>query len=295
MNMKNTDWKRTPFVFNFVGLQDDCSDYSLPFSVGGATQQGINHQLDNQNNHDSLSIKIDSKCIIGVLCDGCSGTHDKLRNSISNNETGAKLVSFLLPKLISSLMNSIDIANSELFLSQLTYKLISKLSSSVNIICENDLEKEIFILDFLTTTILGFVVTEQNYIVFYYGDGILCLNNELMVSEDSGSYFSKNILRYCFPEKYFNLQISYFKCYKKGNSQYLDNIFLASDGFNYFTGERKSHILEFIEKTEPKNKNGFDYLLQSFRGYFLNVDKVKVTPNDWIKDDASFILLRRTS
>lgn len=89
--MKN--YEQALFAYHFINLKKGHSKTELPFLLGGATRQGWSHRQQDTNNQDAVSISIDNDIMIGVVCDGCTSTHDKLKIRRSNNEIGSKLIS----------------------------------------------------------------------------------------------------------------------------------------------------------------------------------------------------------
>lgn len=293
----NNYWINTPFVHRFVNLTNDKVQMVIPFAIGGATQQGTEHALDNLNNQDAISISIAEDFLIVTVCDGCSSTHDTLRDSLSNNEVGAKLIAFTTTKTIQTLIGTNDITDSNHFVQTLSQKLTDKLVSIINLLADtNEKDKEIFIFDFLMTTILGLVVTKDYYLVFGCGNGIIGVNNEIRVLEDTGSYFAASILPKCCPSRYSKItESNNLSVLAYGSSSDLTSIFLATDGFNDIVQNFCQELTDFIKQVTPKSKCGFDFLLPAFRKYILGnnrVDEYSIT-SKWPKDDASFVLLRR--
>ena len=288
-------WK-TPFIYHFINFKMVDKNANIPFTVGGATQQGVEHKLDNQNNQDAVSILINDSYLIGVICDGCSSTHNNLQDAISNNEIGAKLIGYTIMQNVERIIRNREV--DDLFLTELSNSVLHKLQEIVDIFCEEDEEKkEIFIYDFLMSTIIGFIVTEDKYIIFRSGDGIIGINGDIQIlEEETGLYFGEKLLYKCCPNKYpSNSQRSDLKVISSGKTSEIDNIFLATDGFYEIVKNNKEALIDFIEKSTPVVKNGFNFVIPEFRKKIIWNDAViKTTLNtNLLKDDASFLLLRR--
>lgn len=288
-------WNETPFIHHFVNLKSDQRNNALPFVIGGATQQGVAHRLENQNNQDAICIEFNNNYIAGVVCDGCTGTHNSLRNSFSNNEVGAKLFSKKIIEIIKNNVADNQLRNGEL-VNRISEGLISDFSRLVDAMCPNSEEdKEVFIFDFLMTTIIGFVVTSDKYIVFNCGDGIFGVNERVSEIQESGKYFSENLLKVCCPSKYANMEgQTELKVCAEGSSSDLDNIFIASDGLLPLVLDFPNVLLNFTNRIKPKAKNGFDFLLQDLRMNVITQEQVSTHSLEWLKDDCSFLLLSRT-
>lgn len=294
--MIQEQWKQIPFVHHFVNLRKDEANVTIPFAVGGATQQGTAHKLDNQNNQDATSIFISNDFIIGIISDGCASTHDELRNSISNNEVGAKLLCHILIRHARKIMFTDGIEDPQHLLQELSERTSKELISIVNILCEkNELSKEIFIWDFLMTTIIGFIVTRHQYLIFYYGDGIIGINGKISILEENGSYFAETIIGKRCPNRYSGVSKNNgLKSFASGLSSDLQSIFLATDGFYEIAKNHNDNLVQFIQQASLKVNNGFNFVLPEFRKQILRnegIIKDKSTTT-WPKDDASFLLLR---
>jgi hypothetical protein len=268
---------------------------NIPFAVGGATQQGVEHKRENQNNQDAVSILINDGYLIGVICDGCSSTHNNLQDAISNNEIGAKLIGYTILQDVEKNIrnNGVD----DLFLAEVSNRVLHKLQKIVDIFCEEDEEKkELFIYDFLMSTIIGFIVTRDKYVIFHSGDGIIGINGDIQILEETGLYFGEKLLYICCPNKYpFNSHRSDLKVFSSGKASEINNIFLATDGFYEIVKNNEEALIDFIEKSTPVVKNGFNFLIREFRKKIIWNDAIiKTTLNtNLLKDDASFLLLRR--
>lgn len=166
----------------------------------------------------------------------------------------------------------------------------------VKTFCDEDIDdKELFIWDFLMTTIIGFVVTMDNYIIFSSGDGIIGKNDDIKILEDTGIYFGEKLLHMCCPGKYSMNNNCDLKIIDSGETANLNNIFLATDGFCRLVENNRDVILNFINKYPEATTNGFDNIIQEFRQNILSNDEViyDTAVRAWPQDDASFLLLRR--
>jgi|GEM_PF-1843455 len=288
----------TPFIHHFTNFRMADDDIKLPFAVGGGTQQGVEHSLDNQNNQDALSILIDNNYIIGCVCDGCSSTHDYLKDSFSNNEVGAKLIGHVVTRNVQRIIKDKEIEDVNLFLTELSENVLQQLVKLVDIFCEEDeMDRELFIFDFLMTTVLGFVVTQEKYIVFYCGDGVIGINDKINVLEETGSYFGEKFLRRCCPDKYSTIKShnSDFKIFSIGEVADLNNIFMATDGFYNIANNHKEALVDFVDQATKIVRSGFDHILPEFRNRILKNKAIsnEIMSKNWPRDDASFLLLRR--
>lgn len=285
-------WRETPFVARNTTQILRNSQTKLPFTVGCATQQGPDHMSENINNQDALGIIVEADLIAAVVCDGCTGSHPSLKSPSSNNEIGAKLISYIIVQGIKEIiLNQRIKITDNFFLTELEDYITNKLSGLINIIFSDREKLNIFISDFFMTTILVFIVTENDYVLFHSGDGLAGINSKINSINESGSYFSSRLIQ----SKKID-EINRFKILKAGIIEDLQNIFIATDGFNDVFHDYNDLFVKFIEDTELE-KSGFDpYIVTEFRKKVIWSKKVKenIMNYNWFKDDATFVVLRRT-
>lgn len=287
-------WINTPFEFHFVNLRRQRPQTNLPFAISGLTQQGVEHNLENQNNQDATGIIVEENFVAGIVCDGCSGTNENLQDSISNNEFGAKLIVRLLTKIIRKTYNEKKLTDKEDFVQSVKKQLLSELKAIVEIVCDdNEADKELFIHDFLMTTIYCVVADESKYIVFYCGDGVIGIDEMIDVINESGKYLSSNLFKLCCPTRFEKADINEdLKICFDGTPSEIKSIFIASDGFNEIVNNFKQQLVNFVNI--EKTKNGFVNIKPDFRGKILKDQSIsnEIGLKNWLKDDASFILFK---
>jgi serine/threonine protein phosphatase PrpC len=303
---------KTSFICHIINHQKGTTQ--LPFSVAGLTQQGVVHMDDNINNQDSIGILTEENFIAGIVCDGCTGTHAELKRSSSNNEVGAKLIAYLSMKILKKILSE-NVLSSESVISEFTKRIIDSVNSIVNLFCEDEKEKELFIADFLTTTVIGFFVNQNKYVIFHSGDGIIVLNGDIdFLTDDSGSYFVSSLLEsnknkivkmsvedgetneqeIRGKEKYETGQK--FKVFAEGETDKLTSLFLATDGFYDFIDNYTELFLNFINIPDRLKLEGFNpHFVREFRKKFVWNKKIKehIELKNLFNDDASFIFLKR--
>lgn len=287
-------WVNTPFEFHFINLRRQRPQTNLPFAISGLTQQGVEHNLENQNNQDATGIIVEENFVAGIVCDGCSGTNDNLQDSISNNEFGAKLIVRLLTKIIRKTYSEKKLTDKDDFVQSVKTQLLSELKAIVEIVCDdNEADKELFIHDFLMTTIYCVVADESRYIVFYCGDGVIGIDEMIDVISESGKYLSSNLFKLCCPTRFEKADINEdLKICFDGNPSEIKSIFIASDGFNEIVSGFKQQLVNFV--STEKTKNGFVNIKPDFRGKILKDPSIsnEIALKNWLKDDASFVLLK---
>lgn len=266
----------------------------FPFAISTASARNPKYDAENRNCQDAVGLVVLPHMSAGVVCDGAGSTHDDLeKHSVSSNEVGAKLA---CASVIATLQK--EIAPNERFdpeklVHNLSAALLDSFRTTIKAFCGRDqAASERFIYDFLTTTILGFVVTETQYAVFSCGDGVLAVNGAVNILRDEeGIYLSNALLSSCCPKRFpksaapttINLRAS-------GDAVSLQNIFVASDGMMQVIRHRSQELESFINrKPAPEQcEKGFDFALSEFREIAWDLKGAAE-----LTDDTSFVLLRR--
>jgi len=291
--MKNI-YQENPFGTRFTYFRFPQHEPELPFVVGGGTQAPRFHQFSNINNQDAANIAIGRDYFIGIVCDGCASTHEDLEND-SSNEVGAKLLSYVFTqRLLRALENGTRFCCSSCFEKALLGEVSADLSSFLSSFCKNEQERELFTFNFLLCTVLGFVVTPENYIVFHAGDGVIGVNNCIHLLEDDEGYYIGNDLIKSFRSETVNGHLlgNNLKIIAMDQTQKLKNIFLATDGFYDMVSRNTSAFVDWMTKCPSASQieNGYDDLLPEFREKIGWNESI----NTGLRDDATFLLLRRT-
>lgn len=116
--------------------------------------------------------------------------------------------------------------DTQFFVKELSENVLSKLQQFVTIFCDEDIDdREMFIFDFLMTTILCFVVTKDNYIIFSSGDGVIGVNNTIKILKDTGTYFGEKLLGMSCPGRSYTNNNSELKIFASGKTADINNIF----------------------------------------------------------------------
>ncbi len=303
-------WSKTSFICHLINQRVGTTQ--LPFSVAGLTQQGVMHIDDNINNQDAIGILTEENFIAGIVCDGCTGTHAEFKRGSSNNEVGAKLTTYLSMRLLKKILSEGELSG-EAVINEFSKRMVDSVNSIVNFFCEDEKEKELFIADFLTTTVVGFFVNQNKYVIFHSGDGIIVLNEDIYsLNDDSGSYFVSSILENnkdnntakVFAEGETDKQEiteksetgQEFKIFAEGETDKLTNLFLATDGFSDFIDNYRDIFLNFVNISDHLKQKGFNpNFVRDFRKQVVWDKKImeRIELKNWFKDDSSFIFLKR--
>jgi hypothetical protein len=159
---------------------------------------------------------------------------------------------------------------------------------------DNETDKELFIHDFLMTTIYCVVADENKFIVFYCGDGVIGIDEVIETINESGKYLSSNLFKICCPTRFEQADINEdLKIYYEGEQSEFKSVFIASDGFNEIVSSFKKQLQNFINI--ERTKSGFFNIKPDFRGNILRDEGIsnEITLKNWLKDDASFVLLKK--
>jgi hypothetical protein len=150
----------------------------MDFRVQAGIVTGRHHLLDGRNCQDALSyLRFEiagQPYITGALADGCgSGLH---------SEAGAHLAVQYATCALRDLVQqspALDILSSHLF-----ERLFHFLRYTVDSYCfADESERTRFVHDHLLFTLLGFLITPEETLIFVTGDGIVIINDDIPLEE----------------------------------------------------------------------------------------------------------------
>ncbi|AFY40223.1 hypothetical protein Lepto7376_4094 [[Leptolyngbya] sp. PCC 7376] len=207
---------------------------------------GKEHRRVNKNNQDAIAIKSATDYAIGIVADGCG--------SKAHSEVGAWLAVELLAEAIATHLPQ-----------PLTKQKIEEFGQNL---LQNFPALPNF-QNYYLFTLLGFVVTEEQSVIFGCGDGIYAINDEIkqISYEDNAPPYL------IYPET--KLEI-----YAEISTEDLNSLFIGTDG-----------IEEWIQQKELSE------FWQSDK-YFKNPDQIRRTlaiaqkKESLSKDDTTLITLR---
>lgn len=146
-----------------------------------ASIEGISHRQLHYNNQDAYKVKQEADFIVGVVCDGC-GSH-------TDSEIGAKLTAefvtnFCLTHFQHEKFDGQKLANA------LTQFYVD-CAKMVHAIYPNE-----FIRDTFFTTIIGFIISDGQNLVFSAGDGVILIDDKLLIinQQNMPNYLTHNLL-----------------------------------------------------------------------------------------------------
>ena len=270
---------------------------AFPFATTTAAARNPRYDRENRNNQDAVGICIAPGFVAGVVCDGCGSTHPTIeQHSVSSNEVGAKLACSLILHEAERAFARKKVFSAPELVERFSRSLQRSFKTTVRAFCGRDESKaEKFIFDFLMTTVVGFIVTREQFVVFYSGDGVIAVNGEFKVLDcEAGSYFANDLLPICCPTKSPKSAVANtLKIFASGEARNLGSIFVGTDGLGQLVKQYPQQMSEFVKRETPQEQcgDGFDFALPEFRRDIAWNPKTSVE----LTDDASFALIRRIS
>lgn len=137
------------------------------FEIAGASVIGRSHRIEGKNNQDSFFYLENDKMIIGLVSDGCG--------SGKNSEVGAKLGVRMIANAIVD-----TIAEKDILFEEILEKARLDVLSQIRVLANSlGLSFSRTVVDYFLFTLVGFIITDDETIVFSLGDGVLALNGEI--------------------------------------------------------------------------------------------------------------------
>jgi hypothetical protein len=139
------------------------------------------HLLDGMSMQDSYKVGMvttgNDQAIYGIICDGCSRDAD---NKPLHSEVGSRLGADFLEGEIERLLKArVPLKRIPPILHE---RLVYYLRKQVDIMSYRDPRDQIrFIVDKLLFTVMSFIYTETETMIFYQGDGVYIVNDEITV------------------------------------------------------------------------------------------------------------------
>jgi hypothetical protein len=276
------------FKSHFSRLHD--KQTSLPFSIGGVTQNGKHNPA--HNNQDAMAIHIDHQTIIGVVSDGCAGTPPVSENDYSFNEMGAQLSCLFTVKAIRDVLSR-NLEFGVEFVENVYESLLNSFINLSRMTGGDDIyDLKLTIHEFFTATCLAVVITKKKYIILSAGDGSIAINGKFHILDDqAGIYPTHDVLaRLGFIEKRNEKAMRLFET---GETEKLNSVILASDGVDELIG-MANHELKTLEQSKPPVDGKFGYDPAFEREFRLKVaNPLNSEINTDLHDDRTMLLVRR--
>ncbi len=125
---------------------------------------GSEHRRIGKNNQDAFRVIQSAGCLVGLVADGCG--------SKVHSEVGAWLGVEIASQAIA---NYLHIQRDTSPTQRLTTEFLVQLRQTII----QAFPPQLFIQDYCLFTLLGFVITEQETVIFGCGDGYMVLNGEV--------------------------------------------------------------------------------------------------------------------
>jgi len=271
------------------------------FEVAIGSVTGRDHILVNKNNQDASCVRADKEKIVVVVCDGCSeGRH---------SEVGAKIGASLIAEEIKKVALNTGQLYSKNFWEEVRRNTLARIRCLAVDMGGSFLR---VISDYFLFTVIGFVLTKENFFLFSIGDGFAQVNDEsIMLGPFPGNeppYLAYALLGSSLTKK-DPMQLK-FKLVKTTKQEQINSIIIGSDGIEYLIEARDKNIPgkndlvgpieQFFEDKYYKNK---DMLRR--RLAIINKDSVKYIrdvresivevkkENGLLRDDTTIVALRR--
>lgn len=162
-----------------------------------ATVIGRSHRLRQQNSHDvAISGSPRPSAAFGLVLDGCGSKYNR---QPSHNEVGAKLLGqFAAGWLHAQLARHEEPIDVVGLVDGLWAGCLDFMDRSVDLLpWTNEATRTAFVMTHWLATLVGFVVVAETAVLFWQGDGYLCINGEV-TRLDSGNrpdYLAYRLLR----------------------------------------------------------------------------------------------------
>ena len=284
------NWEQRPFQLACGSLKNTETETKLPFSIGGVSRQGFEHIRCGISNQDAINFKVDDNFIVAVLCDGCTSHDESFITDYSSNEVGSKLMAELIANFcfedIKPRKNRIKI---EPFLRRLNTEIHQRLKRLMKFFLVKGEHQLPFLFNMMPSTVIITVIREKDYFVFHCGDGIVGVNEKTYdLNSDSGAYLTNAF------DPDFIPNTPLLKLVTSGNTQDLNQIYMATDGFNH-SDILKSKFFESVYGKQDYPLTGFidlipEFHLEIIEPYYQANQNIR----QWPIDDASLIMLRKT-
>ncbi len=157
---------------------------------------GRSHRLMQQNSHDfAISGSPRPDTAFGLVLDGCGSKYNR---QPSSNEVGAKLLGQFAANWLNqhlSMNESIDPSNllADLFASCLGFMD----QTTTRLPFTDEAARTSFVMTHWLATMVGFVVVAETTVLFWQGDGYLCVNGDVTTldSDNLPDYLAYKLLR----------------------------------------------------------------------------------------------------
>ncbi len=148
---------------------------TIPFEITAGQIIGRQHQQTGKNNQDALYWEAAKSHFIGIVCDGCG--------SCAHSEVGAQIGTKVIAAEINRMMLEVAFSNTpDAWSSRAVWETIrlKALAQIDQVVCMLGDDRNQIIHDNFLFTVVGFLITLQQTVVFAVGDGMVVVNEQKM-------------------------------------------------------------------------------------------------------------------
>lgn len=194
------------------------------FHAAAASVVGRHHLELGINNQDAVFLKATDDCIVGIVCDGCSGGN---LTWTPDSEVGAKFQADVFGRQIMTELAKERPFRPDLVLEEARTKWVSVITDMARIM---ETPANVFVQRWLMATLIGVIVTPATTVIFRKGDGVYKVNGEtpIMIDENNTPSYPAYAL---LPYYQGNLSIVVERVM---DTRRVNGIILGSDGLEAF-------------------------------------------------------------
>lgn len=141
-------------------------------SIVGREHLGREGLLTGKNNQDAFDWLGGEKCLVGVVCDGCS----EMEHSGFGAELGARV---FVKELFLELNRHTSEPDFNAVLAHAQRRVISHLRAATRTLAVLESDFTATVEDYLLFTVVGFMMTPKQTAIFSLGDGLFGINDEV--------------------------------------------------------------------------------------------------------------------
>lgn len=229
------------------------------FEIAGGTIKGRLHKADGKNNQDAYYFCADENLMIGIVSDGCG--------SGQNSEVGAKLGSRLIAEMIRNYIN-LGCTSLPRVLEEVRLNFLVQLQALAKNFGGSFSQT---VVDYFLFTLIGFVITEKETMVFSLGDGVVVINGEIKklgpFPNNAPPYIAYGITNTSLGEA--NPELLQFKINYLAKTEEVENLLIGTDGVD--------DLIASVGKNLPGKELPVGELNQFWLEdkYFRNVDMMR--------------------
>lgn len=175
------------------------------FEIVGGSVLGRSHRQSSKNNQDALCCLQASGYTAAIVCDGCgSGAHSEV-----GAQLGARLVvRLLLRQAQTARLDSISLCDCQAMLEVVRIAAVRRLR-----VLARELGGSLpqIINEYLLFTIVGALLTPQYALFFSLGDGVMTINDEVLVlgpfPDNAPPYLAYGCVKSSLPDELLRFQV----------------------------------------------------------------------------------------